>query len=111
PAICFVVGQRQVTGAGTHVKDRRRPSRRRQARGPPAPVVVDVAAEKMVEQIVTRRDVAEHRPNARLTLVEQGTGHELLPISGVGAAQPMRSFYERPSFRFPPFVTALPLRI
>ena len=66
-----VVGQGQVAGPGANVENWAVGRRRRQARSTPAPVTVDIETEQVVEQIVARRDVAEHRANARFALVEQ----------------------------------------
>ena len=52
------------------VEDGSAGSGRRQARGSPAPVAVDVQAQEVIEQVVARRDVAEHPPDARFLFVE-----------------------------------------
>src|SRR5437879_1039256 len=54
-----IVGESQVTGACADIEDRRGADRRHQLCRPPAPVVIDVQAEQMVEQIVTRRNVGK----------------------------------------------------
>ena len=67
-----VVGQCEVAGAGAEVEDR--PplgwARRDELRGPGPPALVDVEAEQVVEEVVPRRDLAEHPLDAHFAFVE-----------------------------------------
>ncbi len=72
-----VVGEREVAGAGAEVEDRAALGRagRDEPRGPRAPALVDVQAQQVVEEVVPRRDLAEHPADADFALVEQFGRH------------------------------------
>ena len=67
-----IVGQSEVAGAGTQVEDRAGFSRVRwnEPRGFRSPAPVDIQAQRVVEEVVPRRDLSEHPANADLALVE-----------------------------------------
>src|SRR5437660_894704 len=73
-----IISKSQVPRTGAQIQNRRVAVRWNQAGRSPAPILVDIHAQQVVEQVITRRNVAEHSPNACLTLVEQGNGQETL---------------------------------
>src|SRR5262249_45421108 len=73
-----MVSQRQVACAGTKIKNWGFAGRWDEPGCPPAPVLIDVQAQQMIEQIVARRNLTEHPSDAALTLVKQRTGHGAL---------------------------------
>ena len=69
PFVAQVIRQGQVAGAGTQVENGSRAHRWDHSGRPPAPVVIDVKAQQMIEQIVARRDVIEHPADAFFSFV------------------------------------------
>src|SRR5437016_5248307 len=70
-----VVSEGQIAGAGTQIEDRSVARVRYNPRGPPPPIAIDVETKQVIQKIITRRDVAEHRANSRLALVEEQCRH------------------------------------
>ena len=67
-----VVGEGEVAGAGAQVEDRAvGRAGRDQPRRPAPPALVDVQAQQVVQEVVPRRDLAEHPADAGFALVEQ----------------------------------------
>src|SRR5207302_5429561 len=68
-----VVSEGEVSGAGAEIENRTilgRPRRHEPGRSAP-PSLVDVQAQKMIQEVVGRRDLAEHPADADFPLVEQ----------------------------------------
>src|SRR5689334_10554406 len=75
PAAGCEILQRQIARAGANVQNWPISFGRYEPCCSPAPPAIDVQTEQMVEQIVARRDIAEHATDARFALVEQCRRH------------------------------------
>jgi hypothetical protein len=69
PARGSIVSQGQVPGAGAQIQNRRHTLRRHQPSRPPAPIAIHIQAQQMIEQIIPRRNVAEHSPDASFCFI------------------------------------------
>ena len=65
-----IVRQGQVAGAGAEIEDRLEALGRHELHGPPAPVAIDVQAQDVIEQVVHRRNRAEHGADPLFALVD-----------------------------------------